>query len=272
MDHWLILLLFITGLLSGFYSGMIGSGGNVILIPVLDFVLFNAGLKDDILVKSIIAHSLMVTFFLGCIVAYRQYKAGNFFAKEVLLTSVVGIVTAIVATWLIRNGDWYNKEDFDIVFSFMLFLLILKLFTDKTSGLTGMYERSSAPLLLGIGGLTGVVTSLSGLGGGILLIPGFTDIMRMSLKKASSVSISVIAVLALPISLSYLAEVPNKAATLPFQVGLISFTVVVPTLLGVLISAPFGVKTAHRIHPRTIRIIFAIVVSSLLVKMIYTMS
>ena len=113
---------------------------------------------------------------------------------------------------------------------------------------------------MGIGGFTGVVTSLSGLGGGIVLIPGFTDILKMSPKKASSVSISVIAALALPISLSYLAELPGEDFQLPLQVGFISFAVVIPTSLGVLISAPFGVKTAHKINPRIIKIIFAIVV------------
>lgn len=251
---------------------MVGSGGNVILIPILDFVLFESGLRDDLLVKSIIAHSLMVSFFLGGIIAYRQYKAKNFFPKDVLVTSSLGIITALLTTWLITQGDWYQKEDFDIIFSIMLLLLILKLVLDKKSGLTGVHEKSSRPLLLGIGGITGVVTSLSGLGGGIILIPGFTDIMKMSLKKASSVSISVIAILALPISLSYIVGAPTNSITLPMQFGLISFGVVIPTLIGVLISAPFGVKTAHKINPNIIKIVFAIVVSSLLIKMIYSMS
>ena len=272
MELWSFALLLITGLVSGFYSGLVGSGGNVILIPILDIVLYQAGLRDGMLVKSIIAHSLMVSFFLGGIVAYRQYKAGNFFLKEVLLSSVLGIFTALFTTWLITQGDWYNKKDFDIVFAAMLFLLILKLIIDKKSGLTGVFERNSNPLLLLIGAITGAVTSLSGLGGGIILIPGFTDLMKMSLKKASSVSISVIAILALPISLSYLSESTDDLVILPLQVGLISFAIVLPTMLGVIISAPYGVKAAHKLNPRIIKIIFSVVVCSLLLKMMYTMS
>ncbi len=272
MEWWHFLVLFFTGLVSGFYSGMVGSGGNVILIPILDLILFDTGLRDDELVKSIIAHSLMASFFLGSIIAYRQYKANNFFLKEIMLSSSLGVITALVTTWFITHGDWYHKEDFDIVFSFMLFLLIVKLVVDKKSGLTGIHEKSSSPLLLTIGGITGVVTSLSGLGGGIILIPGFTDLMKMSLKKASSVSISVIAILALPISLSYLAEFQEETIILPLQLGMISFAVVIPVLAGVFISAPLGVKTAHSINPNIIKVIFAIVVSSLLIKMIYSMS
>ena len=265
-------MLFVTGAVSGFYSGMVGSGGNVILIPVLDYVLTKYGLGDDYLVKSIIAHSLSVTFFLGIIVSYRQYKERNFFPLEVLLTSVFGMLTALATTWLINHGTWYNKHDFDVVFACMLFLLILKLVMDQKSGLSGAYERSSKSWLLGIGGVTGAITSLSGLGGGIVLIPGFTDIMKMSLKKASSISISVISMLALPISISYLITRPADSLTLPLQVGYISPIIVVPTLLGIVISAPYGVKAAHKVRPRVIKLVFAFVVASLLVKMIYSIA
>ncbi len=272
MDPLFLVVLFFTGLISGFYSGMVGSGGNVILIPILDYILYKMGLRDDLLVKSIIAHSLMVSFFLGGIITYRQFKVRNFFLKEVMLTSVLGVFTATFTTWLIAQGDWYDKKGFDIVFIIMLFLLILKLIVDKKSGLTSVHEIKSNSLLLGIGSITGAVTSLSGLGGGIILIPGFTDLMKMSLKKASSVSISVIAVLALPISMSYLMESKVNVIEMPMRIGLISFAVVIPTLIGVLISAPFGVKAAHKINPNIIKMIFAIVVGSLLIKMIYSMS
>ena len=182
----------------------------MILIPILDYVLYELGLRDDELVKSIIAHSLVVTLFLGMIVSHRQYKANNFFPKEVLLTSGLGIISALITTWLITNGDWYRKSDFDIVFIFMLILLILKLVLDKKSGLSGENEKSSPALLVGIGGITGSVTALSGLGGGIILIPGFMDIMKMTLKKSSSISISVICLLALPISVTYLTNAPGN--------------------------------------------------------------
>ena len=271
MELWFYLILFITGLISGFYSGLVGSGGNVILIPVLDYILYRSGLREDLLVKSIIAHSLMVSFFLGAFVAYRQYKAGNFFLKEVLLTSAPGAMSAIFMTWLITQGDWYNKNDFDIVFAFMLFLLMAKLIIDKKSGMTSIYEKKSSLILLGIGAITGAITSLSGLGGGITLIPGFTDIMKMSLKKASSISISVISILALPISISYLSTSPDEVVILPLQVGLISFAIVAATMVGILISAPYGVKAAHRINPRIIKAIFAVVVGLLLLKMIYSL-
>ena len=261
--------MFATGLVCGFYSGMVGSGGNVILIPVLDYTLYYLGIRDDDLVKSIIAHSLMVSFFLGGIVAYRQYRENNFFLKEVTVTSLIGIVTATLTTVLITYGNWYRKSDFDIVFTFMLLLLILKLIFDKKSGLTGEHEIRSNPLLLGIGSLTGVITSMSGLGGGIILIPGFMDIMKMSLKKASSVSISVIAILALPISITYMFANTENPTHLPLEIGYISFTMVIPVLAGVWISAPYGVRASHNVRPQVIKTIFAFVVSGLLIKMVY---
>ena len=269
MGTGMICLLFITGLLAGFYSGLVGTGGNIILIPVLDYVLSHTGLREDALVKSSIAHSLLITFFSGISVSWKQYRIHNFYPREILLTAVLGIFGSLLVTYLIRSGHWYDKRRFDMVFLGMLLLLSFKLFADRRSGVQDANGKGNPVAFLVTGAVTGMITALSGLGGGLIMIPVFTDILKMPIKKASSISIGVIALFALPISINYLVTSPPAAEHLPLQTGYISWAIVLPVLAGIFLLAPAGVKTAQKMQPGRIRLILAIVITLLCIKMIY---
>lgn len=271
MDFLQILLLFITGLVVGFYSGIMGTGGNVILIPILDALLAARGVHDEELVKSVIVHSLILTLFNGIFISYRQYRTNNFYPKEAAITAILGIITAFITTHLITSGDWYDKKKFNIVFVTMLLLLVIKLFTDRKSGVVETKERSNTALFLLTGGVTGILTSLSGMGGGIILIPAFTDGMKMPIRKAASISISAIALLALPISFQYLMTKPAQDfPALPLRMGYLSFGMILPILTGMFFAAPWGVKIAYKIHPLTIRFVFALIILFLCIKTMYS--
>tara|TARA_R110000737_G_scaffold345229_2_gene373462 strand:+ start:2907 stop:3905 length:999 start_codon:yes stop_codon:yes gene_type:complete len=267
----LAVALFAVGLIVGFYSGLIGTGGNVLLIPALDILFTYLGIPEAEMVKFIIAQSLFVTMFTGVTVSFRQYRAGNFFLKEMLLTAVPGTVTAYFVTEIIRNGNWYEKRSFDIVFLALLIVLALRLFLSNARKASLIDARPGQWLFPFVGLLTGVATSLSGLGGGVVLIPAFTDLMKMPIKSASSISIGVVAVLAVPISLSYLLADISAAETqvLPWQIGYISLGVILPLILGIFATAPLGVKAGHKANPRTLMIIFGGVVSVLCLKLVY---
>ena len=121
---------------------------------------------------------------------------------------------------------------------------------------------------LGLGGFTGVTSALSGFGGGIVLIPALTDIFGIPFKKTASISIGVVMVLALAVSLSYLniTETPSVAKQLPLQFGYISLGLTAPILLGIFISAPWGVRLGQWMAPRWLRLIFGLVMVVLLIK------
>lgn len=273
MDTLQIFLLIGIGLIVGFYSGVMGTGGNVIFIPILDAMLTARGVHDEELVKSVIAHSLIITLFNGLFVSYRHYRANNFYPKQAIITALPGMVLATITTQLIATSDWYNKTSFNLVFASMLLLLVAKLFTDRKSGVVAATEKSSRALFLITGSITGILTALSGLGGGIVLIPAFTDVMKMSIRKAVSISISVISLLALPISIRYLTvETPPDFPTLRMGFGYISLGIIFPILIGVFIGAPFGVKIAHKVSPLTIRLTFASVILFVCIKTLYNIA
>jgi uncharacterized membrane protein YfcA len=271
MTITLFLILLIIGAIVGYYSGLIGTGGNIILIPVFDILFHYLKIPETEVVKFMIAHSFFITAFTGLSVSYKQFKVKNLYVKEVLYISVAGMITAFFLTEFIKNGNWYHKSDFDLVFFTLLLILAIRMLFFKQPPPPVSDNNLNKPYFPIIGIVAGLISSLSGLGGGIIVIPILTDILKTPLKKASSISIGVVAMLALPISISYLSIDARSAMNhvLPMQVGYISMFIAAPVLIGVFSTTGWGVRTAQKTDPNKLRLILGIVVIILCAKMVY---
>ena len=271
MTITLFLILLLIGAIVGYYSGLIGTGGNIILIPVFDILFHYLKIPETEVVKFIIAHSFFITAFTGLSVSYKQFKAKNLHVKEVLFISIAGMITAFFMTEFIKNGNWYHKSDFDLVFFTLLLILAIRMLFFKQPPPPINDNHLNKPYFPIIGIVAGLISSLSGLGGGIIVIPILTDILKTPLKKASSISIGVVAMLALPISASYLSIDAKSAMqhVLPAQVGYISMFIAAPVLMGVFSTTGWGVRTAQKTDPNKLRLILGIVVIILCAKMVY---
>ncbi len=271
MTITLFLILLLIGAIVGYYSGLIGTGGNIILIPVFDILFHYLKIPETEVVKFIIAHSFFITAFTGLSVSYKQFKAKNLHVKEVLFISIAGMITAFFMTEFIKNGNWYHKSDFDLVFFTLLLILAIRMLFFKQPPPPINDNHLNKPYFPIIGIVAGLISSLSGLGGGIIVIPILTDILKTPLKKASSISIGVVAMLALPISASYLSIDARSAMqhVLPAQLGYISMFIAAPVLIGVFSTTGWGVRTAQKTDPNKLRLILGIVVIILCAKMVY---
>ncbi len=263
------LIIFCLGSLGGFTSGFLGVGGGIIYIPILDYFLRRMGLENETLVKGILANSLFTIIFSGSIASYKQFKSGNFFPKEILQTAFPGIFTALVVTWLIRNGSWYSKEVFNYVFSGMLLIIALRMFLAKPA--VQVENHVAAPWQFGLTGFfAGIVTAFSGLGGGVVMTPVFTDVLKQNIRKASSVSNGVIPMFAIAVGIYNLSGQPTVKIH-DWQIGYILFPLVLPLIAAAVVFAPLGVKLSHTVSQKWIRLIFAMFVAVVLVQKMYTM-
>ena len=271
MTITLFLILLIIGAILGYYSGLIGTGGNIILIPVFDILFHYLKIPETEVVKFMIAHSFFITAFTGLSVSYKQFKVKNLHVKEVLFISIAGMITAFFMTEFIKNGNWYHKSDFDLVFFTLLLILAIRMLFFKQPPPPINDNHLNKPYFPIIGIVAGLISSLSGLGGGIIVIPILTDILKTPLKKASSISIGVVAMLALPISASYLSIDARSAMqhVLPAQLGYISMFIAAPVLIGVFSTTGWCVRTAQKTDPNKLRLILGIVVIILCAKMVY---
>jgi uncharacterized protein len=280
-----ILALFTLGCFGGFLFGMVGIGGNVLYIPIFSYLLTQIGFHDEELSRAVIANALLILVFTGSAVSWQQFKVGNFFLKEILLTASTGVTLAFSISWLIKSGDWYDKKTFDLVFTGLLFFTLSRLFSSKkeadSNKLSNNFEKEAPSVFsrfLGgkrlfyvVGIITGSLTAFSGMGGSIIMIPLFTELGGLTMKKAHSISTGVVPLMALTISVFYFFGTPHLAQIPASQFGYLNFGIAAPVIAGSMLTSPFGVKAAHKVRPKTQKLVFATIVTVVLSKMIFNL-
>lgn len=264
LDYTDFIILFFLGSIGAFLSGFLGVGGGIVYIPILDYFLGKLGLSDDNLVKAILANSLFTIIFSGSVSSYKQYRIGNFYPKEILFTAATGAVTAVLMTMLIKSGTWYSKSVFNYVFATMLLVIAVRMFLLSNPSYTE--EKQVKPISYYITGFfAGIITAMSGLGGGVVMTPTFTDVFKINIKKASAISNGVIPLFAIAVGVLNLST-PATQQVSDWQVGFIVFPVVIPMILSTFLFAPLGVITAQKVNQKVIRMVFATFVSIVFVK------
>jgi uncharacterized membrane protein YfcA len=261
-------LLFLLGSFGAFVAGFLGVGGGIIYIPILQHFLSKLNLPDDILVKAILANSLFVIIFSGSVATYKQYKLGNFFPKEILFAAIPGALSALCMTFLIKSGSWYSKEVFNYIFASMLMIIIVQMIFAKKSVAFNPTVKFKPLSFILTGFFAGFVTALSGLGGGVVMTPIFTDIIKIDIRKASSISNGIIPIFAIAIGIYNLT---SKAPVIieNGQIGFVILPIVIPMILATFIFAQLGVKYSQHTKPEIVRAIFAVFVSIVFIKLVY---
>lgn len=268
MPEWTdIALLLMAGAFGGFLSGLLGVGGGIIFIPILDVVLTQYGIAEEE-VKFILANSLAVIIFTGTFNSYRQYKAGNFFPRYILYTALPGILTVLLGSWLITLGNWYDKKTFNIVFAVVLIPGVIRMFWANREP-SDAREHIPPSRFSAVGAVTGIFTAFSGLGGGLVMIPAFVNILKLEMKKAVSVSAGVVPFFALPSVLYYMTQKPIQEGIALNHTGFLIYPIVIPMIIGSLVTVPIGVKLGHSIPPAKAKMVFAVFVVLVLIKMFW---
>lgn len=263
------LLLLLSGSVGGFLAGLLGVGGGMLFIPVINEYLSSYPLTTDELVKYTLANSIALVFMSGVSGIFRQKKMGTWDWKQSLYIGIPGAVSSLAMSMAIEQGDWYSKTRFQTVFLGFLLLSIANMIWGKTAAKstdTQVNDAKTSPILpILVGIIAGCVVSLSGLGGGIIMVPLFRMLLKKPMHQATALSLSIVPILAIASLLQYGLNAPSDTIN-PFQWGYLLGILLLPMLLGVMFFSSFGQKTAPRVPVLWLRVIFAVLSSIILIK------
>ena len=246
--------LVLAGAITGVLSGLFGVGGGAVMVPVLFEVFGLAGVDDAVRMPLAVGTSLAVIIPTS-IRSFRGHKARGAVDMEVLKVWAVPILLGVIVGALVAR--YADPWVFMLVFAVVSTLNAVKLLFGRESWKLGADLPGPWPMRI-IGWVIGLLSSLMGIGGGVMANMVQTLYGRPILNSiATSSGVGVL--ISIPATFGYIyAGWPQMDVVPPFSLGFISLIGLVLLLPLTVLTAPLGVRIAHALPKRTLEIAFGL--------------
>ena len=226
-------------ILIGLILGFIGSGGSILTVPILVYVL---GVNP----VEATAYSLFIVGVASLFGAHKHYKLGNIDFKLGIVFAIPSFIGVFASRrWVLPNiqnelfvlGDFVMTKDFFLMVFFALIMLLASISMLRERFISKQTKNVQKVKIIFDGLFVGLITGMVGAGGGFLIIPALVLLSRLEMKKAIGTSLMIIAVKSL---FGFLGEWGSE---FDWQL-LISFTAiaVIGVFVGVYLSKFFDGK------------------------------
>ncbi|WP_114793071.1 sulfite exporter TauE/SafE family protein [Niabella yanshanensis] len=184
---------YIAALLIGLTLGLVGGGGSILTVPILVY-LFQV---SPVLATSYSLFIVGVTSLVGSINSFANKKVDF---KTVVVFGVLSVITVFcIRHYLIPHlPSFVSIAGFQVPVSLLTMLLFAILMIVSSFSMIRAEKESTVVRRTGVGYIAlygiavGLVTGLLGAGGGFLLIPALTVLLRLPIKKAIGTSLVII--------------------------------------------------------------------------------
>jgi len=243
-----------AGVVSGLLAGLFGVGGGAVMVPVLYQLFGVIAVPDDLKMQLAVGTSLAVIIPTS-IRSFLAHRARGAVDEELLRAWALPVIAGVlVGSWI---ASFAPPAVFKLVFVFVAWATAAKLGFGKTSWAFADAVPGE-PWRAVIGGITGLLSALMGIGGGSIvnLVLSFCNTpIHRSVATASGVGVLI----SIPGAIGYVLAGWSKMGSLPpLSFGFVSIlgaALIMPTSVWV---APIGARLAHRLPKRTLEIGFAV--------------
>lgn len=235
------LLLFVVGFVAGVFGGLVGVGGSTILLPVMYFSL---GFSEPVAIGT----GLFVVIFTTISGAAGHLVRGSLDRRVAARIAVGGLVGVLIGSWLFS---------FLVDYTGLLALILGLVFLVPSLGMIreGLWpgtrpepERIGGTrpghLLFGAG--VGVLTGITGLGGGYAIVPGLLYLFGAPVYVTVGTSLA---------SMIPMAVVGGGVKLLE---GYVAFGAGLILAAGSIAGARVGAATIGRFQPATLKLVFGL--------------
>nr|WP_153662073.1 sulfite exporter TauE/SafE family protein [Shewanella intestini] len=259
----IFLMCLALGAIVGFFAGLLGIGGGLLIVPALIYLLPWAGFESEQLTHVAIATSLATIILTSLSSARSHHKRGNIpwpLFKSILPGVVVG---ALCSAFISEQIPSDNLRQAFAIFVVLMALQMAFQFKPRQSEVMPSFAMMfSASIVIAL------LAGLMGIGGGVILVP-FLSYCGLQMKQAVGLSSATGFLIAIAGTTGYVLaglkvhDLPE--ATLGY--------IYLPALLGIVISsmlvAPIGVKAASTWPTKVLKRIFALLLMVVGVKLMF---
>lgn len=254
------------GILSGIFSGLLGLGGGLVIVPLLIIVFETTNqIPPAHIMHVVVATSLSASIFTSFSSAYAQTKK-----HRCVLWDVVKVMSPFIVLGTLIGASLAGYFSAN----FMRWILIVFLFLVATQILFEIYPKKDAVNFSRkayriSGFIIGAFSSFVGLAGGSIFVP-FLRYTTGDIHKAIGTSSALAWSLALSGGIGYILSGWNVTDLPSTNLGYIH----VPALLCIaftsMLIAPLGVRLSHALPVGVLKKVFAVLLYASAIRTLLT--
>ncbi|HJR61661.1 MAG TPA: sulfite exporter TauE/SafE family protein [Vicinamibacterales bacterium] len=270
MPLLVIPIIMAAGAVAGCLGALLGIGGGVFLIPLLNVglglelpIAAGISLMTVIATSSIVAAGSanrdVINLRLGILLQIPAVAGGLIGAESVdalsarTLSMIFAIVTGVIAIVMLTRLDRRNV----ILDGSVQPGSLGGRYYEEESGSPIVYRLRRLPAALGISFSGGILSGLLGIGGGILQVPALNAWCGVPMRAAAATTAAMIGVTAL------------GSAPIYYSRGRIVAPLAAAAVLGVLAGSRAGLWMSPRARARWLKLLMAVVLASVSVTYFY---
>lgn len=223
------ILGYFLAILIGLTLGLIGSGGSILTVPILVYLLA----IEPVLATAYSLFIVGITALVGLIrnIPKKQvdFKTGIIFAIPAFFavyTTRKYLLPAIPdSLFFIDDFEMTKNIAIMVFFAIIMLLAAISMIRNKQNVDELAVQKKTNfnyPLIIIEGLVVGVLTGLVGAGGGFLIIPALVLLAKLPMKKAVATSLMIIAVKSL---IGFIGDVQNLEMDWAFLLSFSGFSV-----------------------------------------------
>lgn len=263
MEFMFAAIFLVTGVIAGILAGFLGIGGGLVVVPLLSVVLPWVGIQDDKVMVIAVGTSLATIVFTAISSTYTHRKNNNVVWPAVFSLFPGLMFGAMLGATL---GSQMDNSGLSVIFGvFCAALAIYVTFGKRYVRPVADYAHSRSWLSL-IGFITGLISSLVGIGGGTMLGPALIW-LGLEARRAVGTSATCGLLIAVFGSFSYIIAGANETDMPPYTVGYIYLPAFFGIIATSVVFAPLGAKMAAFFSERVIRTCLGLALTASAIKM-----
>lgn len=261
MEWWPAYLL--LGAVVGFFAGLLGIGGGLILVPALTFIFAAQHFPPDRILHLALGTTMAAIIFTSAasLRTHHMHGAVNWQAAKYITPGI--IIGTSVGTTLV---GMLQSQALGIIFVVFIYCaatqMLLRITPKPSRKLPGWTGMSCA------GGVIGLISSFVAIGGGLLAVP-FLTLCNVKLQNAIGTAAALGFPIAVTGAIGYIVNGMAQSQPLPdHSLGYVYLPALGWVVLASTITAPIGAKTTHAMRSNTLRQIFVVLLYLLGTKML----
>ncbi|HHZ07395.1 MAG TPA: sulfite exporter TauE/SafE family protein [Rhizobiales bacterium] len=243
----------LAGAISGLLAGIFGIGGGAVLVPVFYQFLTALGIDESVRMHLAVGTSLAIIIPTS-IRSFAAHRARGAVDMELLKSFLIPVPAGVVAASLIAAS--VSSSQLRAIFAGIVLLLGLRLIFNRDNWVLGS-EVPGNPLRAVVGFVIGLLSTLMGIGGGIMNNT-FMTLYGRPIHQAVATSSGVGVLIAIPGAVGLMWAGWGNPFLPIASTGYVNWIAVALIIPIALIVTPSGVRISHWLSRRHLEIAFGL--------------